>query len=251
MEYGGTAYPIDRFFAWVGTHKKPILRTLIIAAIIGVVIFTTIKIINLFKNAQLIVLVAPTSATIKIDGREYKNGNYKFFPGKKKVEITHDLLEPKTLEVELKSNENTTLQAYLVGKTSTNDTDSASAKAKDQDSTKAIPLSAFDFYKKDSADFELLKLIGDKNSAPFINHWEKALTLRDILPLSERTVIIKDPYDERIDTYVMDGTSDKKCSLLFCLAISSGLEQDEATELAKRLLEEKGYNLNDYEVIYR
>ncbi|MBR3164404.1 hypothetical protein IKF15_03870 [Candidatus Saccharibacteria bacterium] len=218
MEYGS---PIQNWFA---RNKRRLILTLVIAAISISAIFIAIFIIKTLKSSELLIVVAPTSAKVKINGKTYQNGNYKFFPGKIVAEISHDELETKTVELELKANETHTLQAYLVGK--------------DND---------FSYYKKSSEDFELLKLVGDKNVAPFVNKWQKDLTLRDILPIYNTRY----EHGQRVIIQLQDASSSKKCTEMFCILARSGFSKDSETfDETNRVLKEEGYDIYDYQILY-
>lgn len=82
-----------------------------IITVIGIIIW------NATKNTIIIFNITPIDAKIQIDGQgEYTNGMYQIHPGNHTITISHDGLETKSFDLELKAGYETTLTAFLKGK---------------------------------------------------------------------------------------------------------------------------------------
>ena len=176
-----------------------------------VVLFTTI----FKKDAELYVLVAPSTATIKIDGHKVKNGRVPIRSGEHKVVVSADGLETKEQSFTISKGETKSL--YLTGQNN-----------------------SFDYYKYYPDEIENLALVADGDeAAEAVSKLRHIVTIRELLPYTIG-------YDSGRKTATLSlGT---KCSKAFCLK-----ETDENTDMQKQMREEiksLGYNADDYEIIY-
>ena len=178
-----------------------------------VVLFTTI----FKKDAELYVLVAPSTATIKIDGHKVKNGRVPIRSGEHKVVVSADGLETKEQSFTISKGETKSLNLYLTGQNN-----------------------SFDYYKYYPDEIENLSLVADSDeAAKAVSKLRHIVTIRELLPYT----IGND--SGRKTTTLSLGT---KCSKAFCLK-----ETDENTDMQKQMREEiksLGYNADDYEIIY-
>lgn len=197
------------------------LGILLAITIIGVVI------LRFFRNAKLAVMVAPIDAKVKINGIEYSNGNHKFFAGKVSVEVSKEGFDTQKFEIELKSKETKTLYVAL----------SQSGN--------------YNWYKRHSEDYDALKLIASDDAKSFIEKTETSKQIISVLPLRYVTTLTNgnNAPDGRpfYETILTNGTSDKKCKTIFCLKLQDNTGDE---KIARRLVEEAGFNYDDYEIIH-
>ena len=167
-------------------------------------------------KAELIVMVAPSKATIRLDGKKIQNGARKVRAGKHTIELSADGLETKTQEFEISANETKSINLYLTGENGD-----------------------FSYYLNDEEDIKLLALIGDEEATHFISEYYKAKTITELLPLK----IVKD-YGKS-SSKLENGTD---CARSYCLKItdSGAVLKDEMFAKIKSL----GYDPEDYEIKY-
>ena len=67
---------------------------------------------SIFKTAKVYLMIAPENATITINGRKYKNGQHKLFPGKKKIVVSGAGIETYEVEIEAKMFESKRVAVY-------------------------------------------------------------------------------------------------------------------------------------------
>lgn len=204
-------------------------KRLIIISVVLATIAITITILNVLKNAQLNVLVAPLDAKIYINNKEFKNGTYRFYPGEVSVRIEREGMETKEYTIELKSNHTEVLHEFLLG------------QGEDK----------FDLYNHSLADYEALKLVAkdDETVNDYIKKTERKLSVAEVLPL-ELFVDADTPAPETgmlgRETQISLGTDKEGCDELICLYL---LDNTGSMDTARELLDEYGYNLDDYKII--
>ncbi len=191
-----------------------IFALLLIGAIIA-------AIINSKYSATLDLLVAPRDATILIDGKPYKNGQYNFEPGEITVNISMDGFTSEEQQLTLKAGETTKYYTYLIP------TDGS-----------------LDWYLEHEDDMMLMNTIGDANAALDSNEYLEENPIVEVLP------IIYANYDKDYNytEFRVDGGKFDNCKESFCLKITdtTGGNREHALELIR----EKGFNPDDYEIIY-
>lgn len=208
---------------WIEQHR--IAFIIILIDFIIAVILTTILIIKATKSSTLTILVAPSDATVLVNGKEYKNGTYEFAPGEITATIKKEGFESKTLSLNLEKNSDTRLYDFLIEKSGD-----------------------FSYYRTNQADFEILKLVS-KNSdeaQKFISSYNDELALKDFLPITYSNNSF-DPsnYINLSITYNTDECKQKPYCLLVYETFSGHLD------LALSLLRQYGYNPSDYEIVYK
>ena len=172
--------------------------------------------LGLRPNAELIVITAPTEATIRLDGRRIKNGSRAVRAGKHTIELSLEGLGTKIQEIEISPKETKSLNLYLTG------------DGED-----------FSYYLKNEKDIDLLAVIGDEKATDFASNYYKAKSITEILPLA----IVKD-YGEASSRLELG----KDCERSYCLKIT-----DEGAKLKDEMLAKiktLGYNPEDYEIQY-
>lgn len=195
-----------------------ICGALVVLIIVISVIFI---IINAGKTATLDIVVAPVTAEVKIDGKTYKNGTYKFEPGEVEVSITKDgfTTEEKTLVLE--DGVTTKLYTYL------------------------MPIDgSFEWYLDHEEDMMILNTIGDAQANT------DSAAYKDKYPIIEALPIVYVNYDENWDLteFRVDGGMFEGCEQIFCLKISDTTGGNR--ERALQEIKEKGFEPDDYEIIY-
>ena len=179
---------------------------LIILAILAVILF-------LPKRQQVVILVAPETAEISIDGKTYKNGTYSLPIGNHFVEISAEGFSYIEYELPIEEDEPALIQEYL-----------------DEDGA---------FYTE--RDYEILSLIAeDDYTISKINARARAKTIFDFLPI----------LDDTHKVYVTDQRFSDYCKVQdkLCLGITNlGDYSEESTYNAIR---KAGYDPNDYQILY-
>lgn len=223
----------DRNLGYLLTkYFRPIMITVgvvIAACLVGII---AVIIHNLMPEKTLVSInVAPTEATVTIDGREYHNGTYEIKPGQYQVSISADGFDPKIVNLDIKPHQTTPLSTYLVNKKE-----------------------GLAYFEKSAADLQVLNSITDQEIQDFMQQYRKKISIKDQLPISVRYNAAQGSTTEgrSLDFQtVSDGTSRSDCSMAFCLLVSAtyGISApDEAS--VRAALSNLGYNYDDYEVIY-
>ena len=191
--------------------------TIIIIVIIGLVLFITRQ----NHLATLDILVAPASSDIIIDGKTYHHGAHKLEPGIYHIEVKKPDFTTKTFTVTLSSGKTTDLHTYLLQSDG-----------------------SFSWYLDHQDDSILLTQIGDEEANKLMSESEQKYPILSDLP------IIIDQYDAQYNytNYRIDGGNLESCTHDFCLIITDTTGGNE--EKAKNEIKNRGYSLDDYEIIY-
>lgn len=187
--------------------------------IIGVVALFFILLICLIRfclrpNAELIIMTAPSDATIRLNGKKIQSGARKVRAGKHKIELSLGDSETKTYEVEISAGETKSVNLYLSGED-------------------------FSYYLKNEEDIDRLALIGDEEALEFVSEYRRAKSITELLPL----LVVKD-YGEASSK--LDLGND--CERSYCLKITDNGEKLKDEMFAK--IRSLGYNPEDYEIQY-
>ena len=203
---------------------KSIKNQKLLIIISSIILFFIIVFISIFyysSLATLDLLVAPTSATVKINDKEYQNGQHKLSAGTYEVKISKEAFKTKTFKINLKAGETTNLHTYL-----------------DQTDGKDT------WYLNHNDDDLIRTQIGDEEATKQAEKYEKKYPIVKVLPLNYAN------YDEEYNytEFIIDGGKYDECKKEFCLKITDSTGGNE--ENAKRFIQENGYDPNDYEIIY-
>lgn len=196
--------------------NKKIVRisAILIFLVLLFIIFNLI--IDGLRNARVNILVAPYGAKVKIDGVEV-DGSTRFYPKKNvEVEISKDGFLSKKINIDLESNKTALVHTYLLDEKN-----------------------GFDKYRENIHDYDALRLVADEAAKDFIYKTDKAKSINQILPI-ETVVGV-----ETTTLYEVEGDELKKCPTFLCLRVEGVNNND----YIKKLLEEYGYNFNDYSFI--
>lgn len=209
-------------------HKKLIILICILVILFG----AGALVYNAMKSAKLSILVAPNNAVVRIDGKEYQNGQYKFFPKSNvEVEIASDGYQTQHLVVDLLPKQTTLLRAVL----------------EDEEG-------GYESYLLDNDRYNLVKLIapeiGNSELTSFIESVDKKLKILGLLPVNENTgEFYKDQHgffvsmDDNAAIIQIMASNDEGCNVVPCLEI---FVTDGDISKVRSFLTKKGYNLDDY-----
>lgn len=223
--------PIRIFF-----HNKWVILCLVIDIIlivilIGIFIWRTTKVSTIKLN------IVPADSTISINGDDrYTNGQYNITPGTYNVTIAHDGLEPKTFTIDAPPHHVVSITTFL----------------SDQNHT-------FNFYKLRSNYNSYLKLteIASAENNLTTDHDSSAENFIQKFQEDYKTFTTKLPFDYNESTgygqtlEILKNITLKAnygCRLTLCIqALAAGTNSE---SFINQLLEEKGFNVEDFEIEY-
>lgn len=226
----GSLSPVGKFF-----HSKWVWLIGAIDIVIIIVVIIAV-IINARKTNVIDFNVVPSDAQISVNGdTSFANGQYRLPPGEYAVEISHPGLASKTFLVDLEHQDMASITTFL--------SDDGN----------------FDYYRlRDHfGDFTALSQIasagynqttdGDTSAEAFINNYEEQYSLYSTeLPIEYK----KSEGFGRELQILADITirADNSCNITLCVeALMVGTD---SKDLVKALMQEKGFNLEDYEINY-
>lgn len=228
---------IERIVGGADRHSKKIIICLaiIITALVlflAFIFFLQPIIRRLNAPTQISLNIAPHSATISINGKDYNNGVYELEPGEYEVTIQKDGFETKTDKVEVKSNQTNVYYNYIVSQTE-----------------------GMAYFERSQADIDVLAHINTSETENFTSNLEAKLKIRDILPIEGTYNVTEGIPDARslFAKYKIregGGVSDY-CERVFCIIVESDIDKNENLEkIVKNELSAKGFNIKEYEVKY-
>ena len=198
-------------------EQHRVMSLVILGDIIIAIALLITFIVSGSKTATLDILVAPSSATISINGREYKNGTYKFKPGNYTATISKDNFKTKNIDLELTSGHTTKLYTYLL----TSDGN-------------------LEYYEGNKEDLNILEQTSDETSSNFV----KKMSIKKILPYKYAKY---NDATHQLVRFVIDVDAND-CPDTFCLQAVN--YANSSKELMHEILKQEGYNLDDYKVFY-
>lgn len=204
-----------------GIFPRIIAIIAISAILIGVICWV---VFDLLKSAEISILFTPSDSEILVNGKRYKNGNFRMYPGEYKIEVNRDGFESQSLVVKLESNKVEAVHGWL----------------EPSDGSMQI-------YTTSADDYNILRLVANDDKAiDFVNSFEKKRRIRDFLP-------VYDAADERkgASIKVSDGTTDEQCGAAICLIVETKAKTETAYNYMKNYFKSRGYNLDDYKIIYK
>jgi hypothetical protein len=167
---------------------------------------------------------------VKIGDKIYETGTSKIDPGEYKVVVSAEGFESKEFTLNVKSGSIASVITYLVNKEE-----------------------GMNYFERDSHDLAILNEMNVKDDEilkSFLDEYNKKMEIAYILPMD---VSFTDPtYNSRltghtVKAYMEDGSSEDDCKRAFCIKLS-GIRIDKE-KIAKQVAE-KGYDLNDYYLVY-
>lgn len=199
--------------------KHPYLLLAGVVIVILVVVLTVVTVRRLYSGSLRIV-VAPTTAEIMIDGKKYQNGLYEGMKiGTVQAKIAAEGFESESFDLDLAAGETTKL--YLCLKTDNPEL------LQTEDYVEACAL--------------VKEYYGEREKEEF---WQK-------YPIANDIPIVVEKYSQNYTNYIyyrIDLGEYENCEGAICLKITdiSGGNYERALQTMR----DKGYNPDDYEIIY-
>ncbi len=193
---------------------------LIVDLIVVIILIIIVVVKELGKNANsatIDVVLAPATAKVEINGTEYVAGPYGISPGEVTAVISADGFKTKTINLTLTSGFTTKIHDYL----EPNDDN-------------------LNYYARDEASFSSLKSVGSEGSRKLV----KTISIRDELPF---TYFEYGGLDG--ESFEVTVNEDAVCDQTFCLLSIGDTTENHAR--TKKMIEEKGYNPDDYKIRYK
>ena len=213
---------------FLSSHCKTII---IFSTILSAICIVTLIIFGISRieptRSFLDINVAPSIASIKINGQPYHNGVYEFDPGNYTVEISADNFSSKTVDATVEKGTTTKISTFL--------------EPKEQ---------GMKYYEQNPADISALSNMSDPVAQSFTEAYDKKLSIRQFLPINasyDMSEALGIPGNEIYQQTITDGTNDPRCTQAFCL-LASGYQLNQAA--LSEAITDLGYNIEDYEVIY-
>ena len=198
-----------------GDKDKAIITILAVSAgvlLIAVLAFILVPLIIEHNNTKSTASfnIAPQSATIEVNGKDYRSGVYEFEPGKYHAKISKEGFESKEIDFEVKDHSNTVINDYILGD------------------------DGFEYFEYSQSDLEILRRIDTKEAKEFISQYDQKLKVRLFLKYQITNGEMSKKC-KRVFCIVVNGYDTNKPLL----------EKTVADELKKR-----DFDINDYEVVY-
>ncbi len=199
-------------------RRHKIISAVVALNVIAVLVVILLVVIHRAKTVSIDVYVAPSEATIELNGKKFDNfASYNLMPGEYHVSISMDGMKTKEYDLALENDGFARIWEYLVD---------------DNDS--------LDYYLKNPDEISILtKFSDDEEVKKVIEYYDKVVSIRDALPLEyyDRS----DP-DNSVGVFVEEDTNECINKIL-CLVIYGG---EKNRGIALGLIKEAGYNPDDY-----
>lgn len=199
--------------------KKYPIPCVIIVSLVFIAVILVVTVLSIKPTERVEVCVAPESATVTIDGKEYKNGTYNLPRGTLTVKISKEGFSSK--EYTFDSTKSDKLYDYIMQSDGGNS-----------------------WYVGRPEDAMLLTKIGDFLADTTADNYALKYPVTKILPLIVAEYDVNDEYVE----YRIDGGNFSDCEQDFCLKVTDTTGGN--LEAAKDYLRAQGYNPSDFEVLY-
>ncbi len=203
-------------------RKENQKKVVIIGAVLVVIllVFLTIRVIfNRINDSTINLLIAPQTASITIDDKPYKNGEYQLPSGKHTITISKTNFKTISEEINLKSGEKLNYFNYLVG----------------QDGS-------MDWYANNQEDSYLLEAIIPEME---YQHGEK---LGNMYPILKHLPI-------NVDSYSQDYSKRVKYSISYKINLDDSLtliitDYTHSKDYAYENIKSLGFNPDDFFIVY-
>lgn len=219
-------------------------KCLIFAAACLILIF--IALWHYFHSATLIIQIAPTDATILINGTPYQNGLYNLRPQEDiEVTISANKFETKTLTINLEYGKVTNLFTYLTPK---NDNWNIYIDQSYQESLNLLLTNSGYQYWDVAKTTSNLTIDQDNTAEDFI----KKLSIKTLVPI-QFSVCGKPANRLNCNSFSIDYNYSPDCGNNLCLIITS--REPTFSNKVKKNVQDKlsslGYDLSNYRYTYR
>lgn len=224
---------MERFNAFVEGRENKIIAILGGICGLSIVVIAICLIVQALGNATigsyLSLNIAPSSAKITINGKDYRNGVWEFPSGQYSAVISADGFESKTISFKVDGG-TTTVYDYIVNKNE-----------------------GMKVFEKDETSMGVLRhMKNDEKAKEYVAKYDEKVKIKDVLPLQMSAGCVREECDSNQMVTVENGSNNKQCKQEFCLrVVAKGISNDAAIKnAAERAVKMRGYSLDDYEVIY-
>ncbi len=198
--------------------KYPILLvSLFTLALITIALLITA--LNLKDTSEIEIRVAPASATILIDGKQYQNGSYRIPSGTHQVKIEKSGFNTKEFSFNTASNNK--LFTFLLESNG-----------------------GYNWYLNHQEDAQLLTSIGDYEATLESEKYYNKYKISSVLPI----IYANYDTDYNYTEFRIDGGSFTGCETNFCIKITDTTGGN--YELALQKIRETGMSPDDYQILY-
>ena len=206
---------MEKIKAYIKNH--PISATIIVSLIFitGILVITAL---SLNPTSEVEVLIAPSSATVTINGKSYKNGTYRLPRGNVSVKIEKEGFTSKNYTFNTSTNNK--LYDYLT-----------------QDGS-------LSWYETHPEDAIILTTIGDYEADALSASFAEKNPISKSLPLVVAEYNNNDEYIE----FRIDGGKLENCDRDFCLKITDSTGNN--LDYARKKIRDLGFNPDDFQIIY-
>lgn len=211
-------------------NSKKIIITLSIIIGILLIFISVFAIIIPFINSQatstyLDIAVAPSIATIELDGTKINAGVNEIAPGEHHLKFSAPNFESKEINIIVEKHKDQSVVEYLKNTTE-----------------------GMQYFFKSREDIAVLRSYQQKNTndrevTDFLNKYDSLIKITEKLPIvtnfREGANIVSGE--------ITDGTNSPKCDYAFCLQVDQPKSYEWRIRESMQLA---GYNYDDYEIIY-
>ena len=205
-------------FSFMRQHRW--VSVLILLNILAVIVVIGVIIHNSMKTATIDIDVAPSGATIELNGHDYDNfDSYDILPGNYHVKISMDGMQTKEFDLNLQSDGFAKIKTYLL------DSDGG-----------------FGYYMTHPDEEAILAEIADDDaSRAFVEKYNKIYSIGDLFPME-----FSDSSNGEIISIYIDWSENECNGEKLCLMINDYTGENH--ELALQMIRDAGYNPDDYEI---
>lgn len=210
-------------FNFIRNHK--VLSLMGVLNVLMVLVAILIIVVHHTKTATIDIMVAPSEATIELNGKKYENlESYNIMPGDYHVKVAMEGMQTREYDMNLADGGFARIWTYLV------DADGG-----------------FEYYMMHPDDAAILEDVADKDAEAFVEKYTKMMSITEVLPLtlSNRG----DNTGEIISIHIRWGTEDECREKPYCLIVKDFTGKN--TERALAMIREAGYDPDDYEIIFK
>ena len=208
---------VQAFFKNKWVRLVLVFDALLVVALVGVMIFENTK------SAMVDILTVPSVAKVRIGGGEYKSGAYKIHPGDYEATVTAEGFVSKTVSVSAREGEISKVWVYLVPEEGN-----------------------MNYYAQHEEDWENMKLIDDEEAKRVY----KILAIQEELPMDYIEREVDDEGEMSLKKDITISANNRgECRAYYCLKVATILDKNE--DVVKKMLTDKGFELNDYEVEWK
>ena len=211
-------------------NSKKIIITLSIIIGVLLIFISVFAIIIPFINSQatstyLDIAVAPSTATIELDGTKINAGVNEITPGEHHLKFSAPNFESKEINIIIEKHKDQSVVEYLKNTTE-----------------------GMRYFFKSREDIAVLRSYQQNNTndqevTDFLNKYDSLIKITEKLPIvtnfREGANIVSGE--------ITDGTNNPKCDYAFCLQVDQSKSYEWRVRESMQLA---GYNYDDYEIIY-